>query len=211
MSFVWGEENVKYLRDRYEALTSCHFFKEMMYSEDPGQVKEWIPLIMEGRETNTPVAATRMEIGTDVNFGSLTRCMFKMLAKSNGVSTHYNHEVRRLNKDIKGRWHVRVKDLATGERRTIIAKFVFIGAGGAALPLLLKSGIPESRGYGGFPVSGQWLRCTNEEVINQHDAKVYGLAAVGSPPMSVPHLDSRLIKGKKELLFGLMPALPPSF
>ncbi|TDH24234.1 malate:quinone oxidoreductase [Segetibacter sp. 3557_3] len=202
MSFVWGNENVQYLRKRYEALTSCHLFRGMEYSEDFEKLHEWMPLVMNGRDRNTPVAATRMDIGTDVNFGSLTRCLFKMLSKSKGVSLHYNHEVRRLRQDRKGRWQVRVRDINTGEVRKVVAKFVFIGAGGGALPLLLKSGIPEGKGFGGFPVSGQWLRCTNPAVIGQHDAKVYGLAAVGSPPMSVPHLDSRYIKGRKELLFG---------
>jgi malate dehydrogenase (quinone) len=142
-----------------------------------------------------------MNIGTDVNFGSLTRCMFNCLKTADGVNPHFNHDVRRLKKRA-GKWEVRVKDLATGNSRTIRAPFIFIGAGGGSLPLLLKSGIPEGKGYGGFPVSGQWLRCTNETIIQQHHAKVYGAAAVGSPPMSVPHLDTRWIKGKRELLFG---------
>lgn len=202
MSFVWGDENAEFLRKRYEALKSCHLFKEMQYSEDFNQLQQWIPLIMDGRAPGTKVAATRMEIGTDVNFGALTRCLFTMLIKTQGVSIHYHHEVRTLRKDRKGRWHVRVKNLTTGKKRVIIARFVFIGAGGGALPLLLKSGIPEGKGFGGFPVSGQWLRCTNPAVIEKHNAKVYGTAAVGSPPMSVPHLDTRMIKEKKELLFG---------
>lgn len=201
MSFVWGEKNVAYLRKRYEALTSCHLFQGMQFSADARQIAEWAPLVMEGRAMDEPVAATRMDLGTDVNFGSLTRCIFESLKKSPAVQMHFQHEVRRLKKRL-GRWEVRVKDMACGESRTIKAKFVFIGAGGGSLPLLLKSGIHEGRGYGGFPVSGQWLRCTNEDVIRQHEAKVYGTAAVGSPPMSVPHLDTRWIKGKRELLFG---------
>jgi malate dehydrogenase (quinone) len=95
-----------------------------------------------------------------------------------------------------------VKNTATGDRRKLQAKFVFIGAGGGSLPLLIKSEIPEGKGFGGFPVSGQWLRCKNREVIEKHNAKVYGKASVGAPPMSVPHLDTRMIEGKKELLFG---------
>jgi len=70
------------------------------------------------------------------------------------------------------------------------------------LPLLQKSGIPEGRGYAGFPVSGVWLRCDAEEVASRHNAKVYGKASVGSPPMSVPHLDTRHIEGRVSLLFG---------
>jgi len=202
MSFVWGDKNVEYLRKRHEALTGCHLFRDMKYSADPEQLKKWIPLVMEGRDKGEKLAATRMEIGTDVNFGSLTRCMFKYLNSTKDVSNHFHHEVRRLRQDRQKRWHVHVLDLSTGERREVIAKFVFIGAGGGSLPLLLKSGIPEGKGFGGFPVSGQWLRCTNPAVIEKHQAKVYGTAAIGAPPMSVPHLDTRMIKGKKELLFG---------
>lgn len=202
MSFVWGEENISFLRKRYEALTKCHLFHGMQYSEDREEVAEWIPLIMEGRDPQQRIAATRMDIGTDVNFGSLTRCMFKSLAASPNIQLHFNYEVRSLRQDRKGNWRIMVKDRQTEERSVIHSKFVFIGAGGGALPLLLKSGIKEGRGFGGFPVSGQWLRCTNPVVAERHNAKVYGLASVGAPPMSVPHLDTRMIKGKKELLYG---------
>jgi len=158
-------------------------------------------LIMQGRNGDEPVAATKMDLGTDVNFGALTRSLFDCLTKREGVQMHFDHEVLDIDRE-DGQWRVRVKHEETGSKRTVRAKFVFIGAGGGSLPLLLKSGIPEAQGYGGFPVSGQWLRCTNEAVIHQHHAKVYGTAAVGSPPMSVPHLDTRWIKGKRELLFG---------
>lgn len=199
-SFVWGEENVNYLRKRFEALTKCHLFKGMLFSTDPLEISEWMPLVTEGRD-NKPIAATKMELGTDVNFGSLTRCLFDCLKTREGVGLHFNQDVTDLTrKDEK--WEVKIKDNKTGKKRTIRSSFVFIGAGGGSLPLLLKSDIPEGKGYGGFPVSGQWLRCINQEVINQHHAKVYGLADVGAPPMSVPHLDTRWIKGKRELLFG---------
>jgi malate dehydrogenase (quinone) len=202
MSFVWGEQNVAYLRKRFDALMQCHLFKGMQYSEDHQQVDKWIPLVMEGRDPEQKIAATKMDLGTDVNFGSLTRSMFNHLKEMQGVRMFFNHEVRDLDKEDDGLWRIRLKDEATGNRKTIKTRFVFIGAGGGSLPLLLKSGIPESKGYGGFPVSGQWLRCTNRSIIEQHNAKVYGKASVGSPPMSVPHLDTRWIKGKKELLFG---------
>jgi malate dehydrogenase (quinone) len=201
MSFVWGEKNVAFLRKRYDALQHCHLFRGMEYSNNPEKVKEWIPLVMEGRGTGIPVAATKMELGTDVNFGSLTRCMIDCLGNMNGVNLHFAHEVKRLRKE-NGEWKLKVADLENEWIKEVHAKFVFIGAGGGALPLLLKSRIPEGKGFGGFPVSGQWLRCTNEKIIEKHNAKVYGTAAVGSPPMSVPHLDTRWIKGKRELLFG---------
>ena len=203
MSFVWGEKNVEFLRKRYEALTSCHLFEGMKYTEDKAQLEEWIPLVMEGRDPNEKVAATKMDIGTDVNFGSLTRCLFDHLKKQPGVSLHFSHQVRDLERDDdETEWRLNVKNTITSERRKLKAKFVFIGAGGGSLPLLIKSEIPEGKGFGGFPVSGQWLRCTNREVIEKHDAKVYGKASVGAPPMSVPHLDTRMIEGKRELLFG---------
>lgn len=201
MSFVQNGD-VDFLRKRYEALTTCHLFKGMQYSEEYNTLKEWMPLMMNGRNASERMAATRMDLGTDVNFGTLTRCMFDHLKTTPGVNLHFNHQVRTLKRDAKGLWRLKVKDNASGNARTLTARFVFLGAGGGALPLLLKSRIPEGKGFGGFPVSGQWLRCVNEAVIAQHNAKVYGQAPVGSPPMSVPHLDTRFIKGKRELLFG---------
>lgn len=202
MSFVWGKKNVEYLKKRYDALTQCDLFSDMQYTEDAEQVKNWAPLIMDGRKNNEKVAATKMDLGTDVNFGTLTRDMFNNLKEQSNVSMYFNHEIRDLKKNKDGNWIVKVKDLESGDKRKRVAKFVFIGAGGGSLPLLEKSDIPEGKGFGGFPVSGQWLKCTNEEIIKKHHAKVYGKAAVGAPPMSVPHLDTRMINGKQALLFG---------
>lgn len=203
MSFVWGDDNVSYLRKRYEAMKVSPLFADMEYSEDPEVIREWIPLVMEGREPGQKVAANRMDIGTDVNFGALTRFMFDKLAAMDGVTIHFGYEVRDIwrSKSLGG-WKIRLENLNGGKTRDVQSDFVFIGAGGGSLRLLEKSDIPESRGYGGFPVSGQWLKCTNREVIEQHQAKVYGKASVGAPPMSVPHLDTRMIDGQKELLFG---------
>jgi malate dehydrogenase (quinone) len=202
MSFVWGPENVNYLKKRQQALTKHHFFKGMEYSEDRTQIQKWIPLVMEGRDENEKVSATFMDMGTDVNFGSLTSSLFDQLKQKQGVSLHLNHNVRNLKRNQDGSWLVTVKDKTNGQKRKLNAKFVFVGAGGGALPLLQKSGIAESKGFGGFPVSGQWLVCNNPDIIKRHEAKVYGKASVGSPPMSVPHLDTRMINGKRELLFG---------
>ena len=202
MSFVWGKNNVEYLRKRYEALRQYPLFKDMEYTEDQALLQRWIPLVMEGRDKSEKLAATRMAIGTDVNFGTLTRDSFDHLHGLAGVNLHFNQEVKKLRQEADGRWYVKVKDLSTGEKRKLRARFVFIGAGGGSLPLLMKSNIPEGKGYGGFPVSGQWLVCNNPEIIEQHQAKVYGKATVGSPPMSVPHLDTRVINGRKALLFG---------
>ena len=202
MSFVWGKENVSYLKTRFSALRESPLFKGMEYSEDHQQLMEWMPLVMKGRDGSQKVAGTRMDIGTDVNFGALTRGLLRQLKERPGISLHTNHEVQKLKQTSDAGWKVKVKDRVSGEKRKLKTKFVFIGAGGGSLPLLLKSGIPEGKGYGGFPVSGQWLVCKNPDVIAQHAGKVYGKASVGSPPMSVPHLDTRIINGKKALLFG---------
>lgn len=202
MSFVWGKENIEYLKKRHQLLTESALFKGMQYTEDRDLVKQWAPLIMNRRETKTPVAATSMSIGTDVDFGSLTRQMISKLASMPGVTVHYNVEVEDIDPYKKGGWIVETKNVLTGKEEDCITKFVFIGAGGATLHLLKDAEIKERKGYGGFPVSGLWLKCNNEELINQHNAKVYGKASVGAPPMSVPHVDTRMINGKKELLFG---------
>ncbi len=202
LSFVWGEKNVEYLKTRFEALHSNTLFKQMVFSTDFTQLKEWMPLVMEGRNESEKVAATSMAIGTDVNFGELTRNIFSYLAKLDGVTMYFNHEVQKLRQREDKSWRIKITDLATGQKRKAYTKFVFIGAGGGSLPLLEKANVPEGKGYGGFPVSGQWLKCTNPEVIAKHQAKVYGKASVGAPPMSVPHIDSRMINGERQLLFG---------
>lgn len=202
MSAVFGANDVEFLKTRYEALTKQTLFKGMEYTEDKSLLENWVPLMMEGRVGDEPIAATKMDIGTDVNFGALTRDLISHLATKKNINISVNQEVKDIDREDDGRWEVEVKDLKTGDKREIKAKFVFIGAGGHSLLLLEKSGIPEANGYGGFPVGGQWLRCTNEEIIKQHHAKVYGKASVGAPPMSVPHLDTRFIDGQQALLFG---------
>lgn len=202
MSFVTGEENIAYLKKRYEALQKHSLFYGMEYTEDAATMKEWAPLIMKGRDPSQKFAATRMQIGTDVNFGALTRNMIGHLTQTGIAKLYTRHEVKDIKRNEDQTWAVTVKNLNTQQSRVIHAKFVFIGAGGGALPLLEKSGIPEAKGFGGVPVGGQWLVTTNQELIEQHQAKVYGKASVGSPPMSVPHLDTRVIDGKKALLFG---------
>lgn len=202
MSFVFGESNVSFLRQRYAAMRDHHLFAGMEYTEDHQMLRQWVPLVMEGRDDREKLAATKIDIGTDVNFGALARALFMYLIEQTGVKLRLAHEVRDIERADDGRWQVTVKNLTTDKKRTVSAKFVFIGAGGGSLLLLEKSGIPEAKGFGGFPVSGQWLKCTNPDVIAKHHAKVYGKAAVGSPPMSVPHLDTRVIDGKTALLFG---------
>lgn len=202
MSFVIGEKNVDFLKKRFDILSKHHLFKDMQYSEDRAKIATWAPLIIEGRDPNEKVAATYVATGTDVNFGALSNKMFDFVKGCEGVSFNFNHDVKDLEQNGPSSWNVKVKDIDTGEIKWVNAKFIFVGAGGRALSLIQKSGIKEGKGFGGFPVSGQWLRCTNKDVIARHAGKVYGKAAVGAPPMSVPHLDTRVINGKKELLFG---------
>jgi malate dehydrogenase (quinone) len=202
MSFVRGSENVAFLKRRYKALTRHHCYRGMEYSADTQELREWVPLVMEGRAPGEPVAATRMVTGADVDYGALTRDLFGYLQSLEGVTVHYSHPVRHLRREPGGRWRVEAEARKGGARRSTTAKFVFLGAGGGALPLLQKSGIPEGRGYAGFPVSGIWLRCDDPQVSKRHHAKVYGKASVGSPPMSVPHLDTRVIDGRHSILFG---------
>ena len=202
MSFVHDAGNVRFLKKRYAAMSAHHCYEGMEYSEDRRQIGDWVPLVMEGRAADEPVAVTRIISGTDVDYGSLTHHLVKHLIGLPDCSVHYKTRVIGIARAENKRWRVEVQDLASGEKRSVTAKFVFIGAGGGALPLLQKSEIPEGRGYGGFPVSGIWLRCDDAAVNKRHHAKVYGKAAVGSPPMSVPHLDTRVIGGQHSLLFG---------
>jgi len=202
LAFVAGAENVNFLQQRFDALIQNPLFEGMEFSADHDVLRTWAPLIMQGRASDDTVAATRMAIGNDVNFGKLTRTLLTGLGDKPNVSTHFGQEVVDFRHKDDGIWRIKVKDLGSGEEHIERARFVFIGAGGGALELLNATDIPQSDGYGGFPVSGQFLRCINPDVINQHEAKVYGKAAIGAPPMSVPHLDTRWIGGERQLLFG---------
>lgn len=201
-SFVWGEENVAFLKRRFERLKEHHLFREIEYTESPKDLEAWMPLVVGNRNPMEKVAATRIKHGSDVDFGSLTRSMVKWLETQPNFELMTNSPVYYIDQRDNGRWKLRVKNQKTGETTKLEAGFVFLGAGGGALPLLQKSGIDEARGYGGFPVSGQWLVCQKPEIVNQHHSKVYGKAPIGAPPMSVPHLDTRIINGEPALLFG---------
>ncbi|PZD97456.1 malate:quinone oxidoreductase [Paenibacillus sambharensis] len=210
MSLVQGDNNVAFLKKRFEALSNNPLFQGMEFSDDPVKLKEWIPLVMEGRTSNEPMAATKIDSGTDVNFGALSRMLFDHLKKRN-VEINYKHSVKDIKRASDGSWDVKVHNISSGRTEHHHAKFVFIGGGGGSLPLLQKTGIPESKRIGGFPVSGLFLVCNNPKVIEQHHAKVYGKAKVGAPPMSVPHLDTRYIDKKKSLLFGPFAGFSPKF
>jgi len=192
-SFVWGDDNVDFLRKRYDLLSEQHQFSAIEFSDDPDVIRKWLPLVMENRNSSDKVAATRVAYGSDVNFGQIAKSMTDYLVKQDGFQLCLNTQVDNLNKQDDGTWDVLMRDRKSGSKITINTKFVFLGVGGGALPLLQKSNIPECDGYAGFPVSGQWLICDKPDIVNKHMAKVYGKAAVGAPPMSVPHLDTRVL------------------
>ncbi|HAU5563513.1 TPA: malate dehydrogenase (quinone) [Serratia fonticola] len=202
MSFVWGDQNVEYLTKRYDALQKTTLFQGMKFSTDHKQIEQWAPLVMEGRDPNQKVAATWTPVGTDVNYGEITRQLIGSLKKDQNFKLETSSEVTDFKRNSDNSWHVTIKDVKSGENRSVDAKYVFIGAGGAAIKLLQKTGIPEADNYGGFPVGGSFLMTENPEVTSRHLEKVYGQASVGAPPMSVPHIDARNLDGKRVVLFG---------
>ena len=209
MTFVRGEKNVDYLRRRSLALSKQPLFQGFEFTTDYKKIQQWAPLLIDGRAKGESIAATRIESGTDVDFGAITKQLFEYLAKKKSA-IQLNSEVvglRRLNAG----WHLTVRDTKTGEKRYLESKFVFVGAGGWALKLLQKAGIPEAKGYGLFPVSGSFLRSDDRQLVAKHQAKVYSQASVGAPPMSVPHLDTRIVDGKASLLFGPYAGAIPKF
>ncbi|UNB60902.1 malate dehydrogenase (quinone) [Pseudomonas syringae group genomosp. 7] len=202
MSFVWGDNNIQFLRKRYAALQASPLFSGMQYSEDHEQIKKWVPLMMEGRDPAQKLAATWSPIGTDVNFGEITRQFVATLKAKPNFNLQLSSEVNDITHNDDGTWRVKYKNLKDGTVTETDTKFLFIGAGGAALHLLQESGIPEAKEYGGFPVGGSWLVTDNQTLAMQHMGKAYGIASTGAPPMSVPHLDTRVLDGKRVILFG---------
>ncbi|MEE9404545.1 MAG: malate dehydrogenase (quinone) [Algisphaera sp.] len=202
ISFVYGQAQVDFLRSRHAQMARHHFFKDMVYTEDRATIAQWAPLLLEGRDPNEPIAATKIDAGTDMNYGSLAKQLVRWLGTQEKCGAATSHRVVDLTEQSDGRWRVKIHNTQTGQRFTQTARFVFIGAGGGSLPLLQKSGIAEAKGFGGFPIGGQWLVCDIPEQVEKHRAKVYGMSPGAAPTMAVPHLDLRIIDGKKALLFG---------
>lgn len=211
LSFVQGDKNVNFLKNRFEAMSHLKMFEGMEYSEDPETIRNWIPLMMEGRDAGESIAASRMDGGTDVSFGELTRKLAENINGHKTAEIHYNHEVAAFRRLDNSRWEVEVHNLETGATEYHITDYIIVGAGGNAIPMLQKTKIPESRNLGGFPITGAFLVCNNPDVVSRHDMKVYGKEPEGTPPMTVPHLDRRYLKGKDSLLFGPFAAIGPKF
>ena len=210
MTFVKGAANIEYLKKRVEALKDQPLFPDMEYTEDLERIAQWTPLLAKKRPAGVKVAATRIEAGTDVDFGALTKFLLRDLERRGG-EIHTNHHVTSLRRMKDGTWRLKLRQTVGQTPRVVRARFVFVGAGGGALALLQHSGIPEIKGFGGFPISGQFFKTTNPKIVALHQAKVYGKAAVGAPPMSVPHLDTRVVDGETALLFGPYAGFTPKF
>jgi malate dehydrogenase (quinone) len=209
ISFVKGADQVEFLRDRYAGMHAHHFFAPMEFSTDRAKIGSWAPLLTDGRDPAEPIAATKMDVGTDVNFGNVSRKLLAWLAAQPGCGVAASHQVTDLKRAEVGRglrsaplWEVTVKNRKTGATLKTSAKFVFVGAGGGSILLLQKAGLPEAKGLGGFPIGGHWLVCDDPAIVSKHEAKVYGQNLPEAPTMAVPHLDTRLLDGKKTLLFG---------
>src|SRR5690606_21406978 len=157
-----------------------------------------------------PFAATRVPAGTDVDFGALTHQLFDAL-RARGVEVITNREVRSIRRRSDGTWRMKWRNTIGRTPGRTDARFVFVGAGGWALKLLQSPGIPEISGYGVFPIGGQFLKTTNPKIVARHRAKVYSQASVGAPPMSVPHLDTRVVDGEASLMFGPFATFSPKF
>ena len=210
-SWVLGQENADYLEERFNTLKEHFMFDSIEFTKEVETMKEWFPLIANNRSKDEIMAASRMDRGTEMNYGSLTEKLFAILENEFNTPVHCNMEVLDIDPDTDLDWTVEVRNLKTKATHQLEAEHVFIGAGGGSLLLLQKVEIDEKEGYGGFPVSGEWLVCTNQEIIKQHNAKVYSKAGLGDPPMSTPHLDTRYIDGKRQLMFGPFAGFSPKF
>ncbi|NMT64961.1 malate:quinone oxidoreductase [Marinobacter orientalis] len=205
---IVSEPAIQELKLRFKEMSAHHFFEHMRYSEDFDEIKSWIPYTMEERPRHEKMAATVIETGTDVNFGALTEQMAEYAVNDLGVRIEYGTHVRRVHRSPTGRWVIEA--VSKGVPVQHKADVLFVGAGGGAFPLLKRSHLPFRSRFAGFPVGGRFLQAQiSEEQARYYTAKTYGKAKVGAPPMSVPHLDLRVVDGKHYLLFGPFASFKP--
>eukprot|EP00928_Gymnodinium_smaydae_P063003 TRINITY_DN46711_c0_g1_i1.p1 TRINITY_DN46711_c0_g1~~TRINITY_DN46711_c0_g1_i1.p1 ORF type:complete len:582 (-),score=59.30 TRINITY_DN46711_c0_g1_i1:383-2128(-) len=198
-----GKDQCDFIMKRFETLQTVDLFDgmEIALPEEKGKQAMWAPLICTGRNPHEPICMTRSTMGTDVDYGALTKAKVAAFLKLGGDLRLFT-SVSGLRKEGNG-WIVTSRSTSTGRGvRKVKAKFVFVGAGGWALLMLQKAGIPQVRGYMALPVTADWAVCQNPEVVARHHVKVYAPSAPGAPPMSMPHLNYRQIGGKEVLLFG---------
>ena len=200
ISFVSGKENISFLKKRYQLMVNNPEFIDMEFTSSFSQISSWANLITKDRNPLNEIAATRVERGTDINFEALTKEYLSFVSKNKNVELRYKTELIDLKKIDQKQWELELS--FNGRKISVRTAYVFLGAGGKTINYLQKSKIPEANNYGGFPVSGKWLICEEKYLTEKHNSKVYGKADIGSQPMSVPHLDTRWIDGKKLLLFG---------
>jgi malate dehydrogenase (quinone) len=117
MSFVHGAAHVAYLKRRYAALTAHHLYRGMEFTEDKQTLRDWFPLVMEGRPDSDIIAATRMITGADVNYGALTRSLIGYLQTLSGFAIHYSRRVTGLNREDGGRWRIDHDKIRLSRRR----------------------------------------------------------------------------------------------
>ncbi|WP_017975510.1 malate dehydrogenase (quinone) [Actinopolyspora halophila] len=209
LGFGSGADGVAYLRARWEALRDHPLFADMEFSDSPAEVASWMPLMAEGGRGDKPMALTRTGQGTEVDFGVLTRQLLSVLEERGGT-VRMRQQVTSLRR-LGAEWQVETRDRGTGQLRRLRTPYVFVGAGGGTLPLLQSARIPETRRYGAFPISGQFLRTDRPDLVAAHRGKVYGHAEPGAPAISVPHLDLRVLDGRESLLFGPFASFSPRF
>ena len=211
ISFVFGKKNIRFLKKRFEKLKDQPLFQGMQYTENHKVIKNWVPLIMQERSTKQKVAATKIDHGTDINFGELCKQLLNVLRKNKQFKVIFDSNISQINRSYGNSFDLKYKIKKTNKIKIVSSKKVFIGSGGQAINMLQNIGINEIKGYAGFPLSGEWLVCDKQEIIKQHQAKVYSLPLPGAPAMSIPHLDLRILGEKKILLFGPFASITTKF
>lgn len=210
VSFVRGAQRVEFLRRRQQALAANPLFAGTEFIDNAGEFARRLPFMAAKRDFSEPTALNWAAHGTDVDFGALAKQLIGFCVQG-GATALFGHEVRDLTRQKDGSWTLLIRNRRTGRKHRLNAKFVFVGAGGDALPLLQKSGIKEVRGFAGFPIGGRFLRAGNPALTAAHRAKVYGVPAPGAPPLGALHLDLRFVNGKSWLVFGPYAGWSPKF
>ena len=202
ISFVSGLKNVSFLKKRYALLKKQPLFKEMLLTENVELIAKWAPLLLKGRKSFDSLAATKIDHGTDINFGELTNQMLGILEKKDNFSLLVNSEVETIKQRKDKRYNILIRNLKTNKTIEMVSNYTFLGSGGKTISMLQDMKLNEAKGYAGFPISGKWLICNKADLVKMHNSKVYTQVMEGAPPMSIPHLDLRVISNKKLLLFG---------
>ena len=186
MSLVMNADHCDYLQKRFDVFKT-KTLRKMEFSTDRAKIAEWAPLVINGRdETNLSPPTTRRR----------HRRRFRQPDPPDGQilerqrrKIKFNRHVDDLNRESDGAWVLKTSSTKDDDDPlTLRTRFVFLGAGGGALTLLQKSGIPEGKGYGGFPVSGLFFRNSNPRNGRATQRQSVRPSLRWRAPMSVPHL-----------------------